>query len=231
MPKMKKLLKRLKWGPVEIEWIETKDISGSALLGLKTADINLEILVTWLGRRPVRLYVPEGGMVMVESAGERENFMTDPEICAETVKRALRELGAATPGEVARHLGIESAPAKLLVRGILRDLKKSGGALRDGKSRYILADDPERRGSMQEQIWRAACLKAQKAKSFSLVDLALLTGASHDYLKKYVHFLAGAGFLEALGRKRHATIFRVAPGQEKELPPHWNRRAEKRRRP
>ncbi len=156
--------------------------------------------------------------------------MTDPEICAETVKRALRELGAATPGEVARHLGIESAPAKLLVRGILRDLKKSGGALRDGKSRYTLADDPERRGSMQEQIWRAACLKAQKAKSFSLVDLAFLTGASHDYLKKYVHFLAGAGFLEALGRKRHATIFRVAPGQEKELPPHWNRRAEKRSR-
>ncbi len=68
MPKMKKLLKRLKWGPVEIEWIETKDISGSALLGLKTADINLEILVTRAGM--VRLYVPEGGMVMVESAGK-----------------------------------------------------------------------------------------------------------------------------------------------------------------
>ncbi len=45
--------------------------------------------------------------------------MSAPGISAETVKRALRELGAATPGEVARHLGISSAPGKLLVRGIL----------------------------------------------------------------------------------------------------------------
>ncbi len=64
----------------------------------------------------------------------------------------------------------------------------------------MLADAPERRGSMQEQIWRAACLKAQKAKPFSLVDLAFLTGASHDYLKKYVQFLGARGFVEALGR-------------------------------
>jgi hypothetical protein len=51
------------WGPVEIERLETEDISGSVLLGLKTVDVNLEIFITRAGM--VRIYVPSGGMVMV----------------------------------------------------------------------------------------------------------------------------------------------------------------------
>jgi hypothetical protein len=62
---------RKKWtpqanGPVEISLLPNDDESGSVLLGLKTEDISLEILVTRAGR--VRLYVPAGGMVMVEAA-------------------------------------------------------------------------------------------------------------------------------------------------------------------
>ena len=57
--------KGFRWGPAEIERIETdpSDISGSVMLALKTKDIYLEILVTRAGM--VRLYVPEGKMVMV----------------------------------------------------------------------------------------------------------------------------------------------------------------------
>lgn len=57
-----------KWGPVEIERLQTEDESGSVLLGLKTVDIDLEICVTRAGM--VRLYVPPGGMVMVEAAAK-----------------------------------------------------------------------------------------------------------------------------------------------------------------
>jgi len=53
------------WGPAEIERIQTDDESGSVTLGLKTIDIDLEIVVTGAGM--VRIYVPSGGMVMVEA--------------------------------------------------------------------------------------------------------------------------------------------------------------------
>lgn len=60
-----------KWGPVEIERIETEpgDISEAVTLRLKTEDINLEIYVTRVGI--VRIYVPSGGRVILCGA-ERE---------------------------------------------------------------------------------------------------------------------------------------------------------------
>ncbi len=55
-------------GLAEIERIPTEDESGAVLLGLKTPDISLQILVTRVGM--VRLFVPPGGMVMVEADNE-----------------------------------------------------------------------------------------------------------------------------------------------------------------
>jgi hypothetical protein len=54
-----------KWGPVEIERIETapEDISEAVTLRLKTEDIDLEIYVTRVGI--VRIYVPSGERVIL----------------------------------------------------------------------------------------------------------------------------------------------------------------------
>ena len=61
--------KGFKWGPVEIERIETEPdvISGGISLRLKTENNDLEIYITPAGM--VRIYVPAGEMVMVQAAG------------------------------------------------------------------------------------------------------------------------------------------------------------------
>lgn len=151
-------------------------------------------------------------------------------IHSDMVKRALRNLGTATPAQVSAELEIEDAPGKLQVRGILRDLKKSGGAERDAQGQYRLVDDPSRRGGVQAKLWEFMCLRFGKAQPWTTRDAAKRAECNWDYTKRYTQFLAGEKVVEPVGQEGNAVLYRVIPGMEKAPAPHWNRRAETRRK-
>ena len=88
---------------------------------------------------------------------------------------------------------------------------------------------PERHGK-QGLLWRAMCLKNQKAQPFSVADAARLAEADGDYAKRYCRFCSQQGFIYPVGRRGNARVYLVTPGKEREPAPRWNRRAEKRER-
>jgi len=155
-------------------------------------------------------------------------------ITAQRVKEALVP-GKVFLQQICYRLDLPEADSKGRgqVRKILRDLVKFKQVTTEivlGHTLYTLCDKPRARGEVQELLWRAMCLKNQKAQPFSVADAARLAEADRDYAKRYCRFCAQQGSIHPVGRRGNARIYLVTPGKEREPAPRWNRRAEKRER-
>lgn len=80
----------------------------------------------------------------------------------------------------------------------------------------------------QEKLWRAMCLKTQKGKAFTLLDVVVLAGTGLYYAKRYLRFTIREGLVVRVGNRSKQALYRVAAGQERSPAPRWNRREEKR---
>jgi hypothetical protein len=137
------------------------------------------------------------------------------------VKAVLTEMGQASPRQVAARLGLPEEK----VRRAMRDLV-AGDQAREGQVFYRPKTQGEARADLQENLWRA-CL--EEKQGFTLKEVTVLSGASRDYAKKTLRFWDQAGWLERVGRRGNLMVYRVPPGKGTEPPPHFHRRAERRR--
>lgn len=160
---------------------------------------------------------------------------------AEEVRQAMAELGPATVRHIAARLDIPAADyaGRQKVRLTVRDLVAARLAAPAGQSgreiKYRLLDKTGARGEAQEKVWYAIRLKEGRGETFTIRDIAVLTGYSPDYLKKYLHFLLEGGWIIVVARAKVSLfgvgfIYRLAPGKDQEKPPKWNRRAEEAKR-
>lgn len=156
--------------------------------------------------------------------------MNATEISAEKVKAVLARLRQATLHEICAALDLPLADwrGRDRVRKGLRDLQRSGQvSLMPGVPLFCATGRGSRQ--VQEKLWRAICLKARKAESWTFNDLARLAGCSYDYAKKYAEFLTRREIVITEWTDGRTHYFRLLPGKEQEMAPGWNRRAEKRK--
>lgn len=137
--------------------------------------------------------------------------------------------------QVCARLDIPEADAqgKEQVRKILGRLVKSQQAnilaLPD-RTVFRLREKPGFPGEVQEKLWRAMCLKAQKRQPFTAADIIRLVECDRTYATRYLRFCLRQRYLIVLGRRRKALTYQVVSGKEREAAPRWNRRAEKKGR-
>jgi len=153
----------------------------------------------------------------------------------------LLATGKFTARQVADQLGVQSRAEVKKVRDAILELVREGrvegqiGEVPGGWAKlWRLAGS--KNISVQDRLWRACCLKSQKGQ-FTVAELVPIVqgqksaAVSIDYAKRFVRWLWEAGYLAIAGRGRAgALLYRVVAGKEKDLPPPWNRRAEKRKR-
>jgi hypothetical protein len=171
---------------------------------------------------------------MKGARGQGPGIRGQGSVSARTVKQALRDLGPAPSETVADHLQVKTYRERYQVNQILADLAKGGQAKRveaEGCVIYCLEDQPGGRGGVQQKLWEFARLRYQKGQPFGVAEAARLAECAHDYTKKYCRWLWGQGYLALSARGRAgAPVYQVVGGREHEAAPHWNRRAEKRKR-
>lgn len=143
--------------------------------------------------------------------------------------------GCFTVVDVADSLGVQSRAGIKRVRDAIWLLAK------EGRVAYVPGTVPkvwrlaEPKVSVQQRLWRACVLKSQKGP-FTAADLVPIVqgeksaAVSRDYATRYVRWLWASAYLMLVGQGRNKEqIYRVIPERDWETPPHWNRRAEKRK--
>lgn len=59
------------------------------------------------------------------------------------------------------------------------------------------------RGELQRKMWRAI----RMSRSFTTFDVAMYSGATLDYTKKYISFLLGKGLLKKMGTEGKRALY------------------------
>jgi predicted transcriptional regulator len=154
------------------------------------------------------------------------------------IKQALMEMGGASIRQIAARLDIPGADyaGRRKVRDALRNLVEFGLVKRaerpgENEALYYLTGKAGMRGETQEKVWRAILVKRL---GFTGKDLAILSGASRDYIRRYLRYLKTQGFIQETGRQKLSRFgvglrYRLAPGKEKEAAPKFKWREEARR--
>jgi len=136
---------------------------------------------------------------------------------AAQIREYFRQMGQSTSAQCAKALALPVAA----VRGRVHDLRKKGWLVRCGEAEGIYAfhqlkdDEHGQVSELQKKMWRAVRI----SKSFRIWDIAQLSGATEDYVKKYVSFLMKKGCVQRVGRDGQKAVYRRA----KELPASWPR--------
>jgi len=124
------------------------------------------------------------------------------------VREYFRQMNHSTPKACAKALGM---PGKM-IRRCVEELRQQGWLVHCDRVQglykfYQLEDDEHgRSGALQKKIWRAVRI----SRSFTVWDIAQLSGATIDYVKKYVAFLMRHGHVEKIGRDGSRAIYRRA---------------------
>jgi len=107
------------------------------------------------------------------------------------VRQAAIELDEFTSNDLTDLIPVFTYKDRDKIRKVIQELKKSGEIvlIREGLYRY---EGKKRPLSKQARIWRAIIIK----EYFIRRDIVKLSGASDDYVKRYLTFLKGRGFIE-----------------------------------
>lgn len=125
----------------------------------------------------------------------------------EKIRKYFEKMKTGTAAGSAKALGIPSQTAYANVRDLYEQgwLKKIPGCL--GMYEYNQLKDHEhgRSVDLQVKIWRSMRL----SKSFTAWDIAMYSGASLAYVKEYISFLMGKGFVSRTGKRGQKAIYAV----------------------
>ncbi len=94
-----------------------------------------------------------------------------------------------------KELGLTHTQADIDIReliksGYIKSLEEPG--------LYAWVGEPKRNRKVQEKIWKAMRI----AKNFSIRSLEVTTGASYDYIKRYVRHLKNNGYIRTIGKSK-----------------------------
>ena len=147
------------------------------------------------------------------------------------VRQILFDTGGADFEQLCQQLDLVGAKDRKMLRLTLKDLEKSQEVALAGEVYRLLQRGPQR-GDLQERLWEACTLENP---GFTVGQVVKLAGGSPEYVQRCLRFWADGGFLERTGRAPsrkfgRAYAYRIKPGQDKETPPRWNRRAEEAKR-
>lgn len=126
---------------------------------------------------------------------------------AQAVRDYFTSAGSATAARAAADMG----RPRTAVYAAMRDLLDTGWLRRDELIPGLYHRRPQvpetagRDASLQVKIWRAVRI----TKSFTNWDLALYTGATIDYVKRYLAFLQTKGFVKKAGKLGPRTIYQM----------------------
>ncbi len=150
---------------------------------------------------------------------------------AELILEHFRETRESTLQECRKALGIgaydgslNSAISRLTDAGAIECIKSSGNKF--AIYRYIKEPDKHigKAAELQEKAWRAMRI----AKTFTAWDVALLSGASLDYIHGYIRSLKKGDLLEKVGLDhKQREVLRIKGKPSKEAPRAWEATARK----
>jgi len=122
------------------------------------------------------------------------------------VREYFQQMSHSTPEACAKALGMSGN----LARRCVEDLRQKGWLIHCDrvqglyKFRQLKDDEHGQSAGLQKKIWRAVRI----SRSFTVWDIAQLSGATIDYVKKYVAFLMRHGHVEKIGRDGSRAIYR-----------------------
>lgn len=121
------------------------------------------------------------------------------------VREYFRSKRSGTAAAAARELG----RPRTAVYAAMRDLLDAGYLKKDGLmiGLYHVAEAPEEPAGadLQVKLWRAIRIN----RKFTNWDLALYSGATLDYTKRYVSYLQSLGYVSQAGKKGRRTIYQI----------------------
>lgn len=131
------------------------------------------------------------------------------------VREYFRSHRSGTAAAAASELG----KPRTAVYAAMRDLLDAGYLKKDelmiGLYHVVAApDEPSGSADLQVKIWRAIRIN----RKFTNWDLALYSGATLDYVKRYISILQGAGHIVKTGRKGRRLIYQLAATAPRETP-------------
>ena len=128
------------------------------------------------------------------------------EAFTQKVRQAASELGEFTGDDLADRVPAFTYKDKGRIRKAVQELRKTGEVVSIKKALYRY-EGKKRPLSKQARIWRAIKIK----EYFARRDLVQLSGASDVYVKRYLTFLKGKGFIEHIsGRGYREGFYRLA---------------------
>lgn len=143
------------------------------------------------------------------------------------IREALADGRARDAAQIAEALKLRTWEEMRAVQRALDELARRGVVTREERPPVYRLRALAGRGQAQKKIWAAMVIEA---RGFTVRQICRLSGAGPDYTKRFVRWLVSRGFVEPAGRDQGAPVYRVTPGQERTTPPHWNRRAEQRKK-
>ncbi len=140
---------------------------------------------------------------------------------ADLVLDYFRGMGCSSVEQCRRALGItdkqtlDTQMALLVRKGALRE--SAGMGITGVVYEFVRDPDPLRPQELLEKAWRAMRL----SKVFSIWDIAMYSGASLDYCKRYIRELNKQGVLDVLGRDEKKRFrYRIKPGMDQNRAPY-----------
>ncbi len=144
---------------------------------------------------------------------------------AELILEHFRETRESTLQECRKALGfgaydgsLNSAISRLTEAGAIECIKSRGNKF--AIYRYLKEPDKHigKAAELQEKAWRAMRI----AKTFTAWDVALLSGASLDYVHGYIRSLKRGGLLKKVGQDpKQREILKIEGKPPKEAPRAW----------
>lgn len=131
------------------------------------------------------------------------------------VREYFRGAKSATAAQVARDLG----KPRTAVYAAMRDLLKAGYLQKDELMMGLyhvraIPAEPAGRADLQVKIWRAIRIN----RKFTNWDLALYSGATLDYVQKYLAHLQQLRLVSKVGRRGQRVIYQVRLDAPQETP-------------
>lgn len=107
------------------------------------------------------------------------------------LRQSAIEIGEFNVNDLAQKIPVYTYRDKHKITRVISVLKKQGEIISIKKG-YYRYQEKKRPLSKQARIWRAIRIK----EYFTRRDIAKLSGASDVYLRRYLNFLKGEGFIE-----------------------------------